>query len=259
MPLIDNGFLSPHVFSKTEDIAKPDNQEKFRLNYLHEVLNEQQKLNQELSNGVLKFDNTLQQNRKEQFQQFHQLIASLTKQENLSEKVIANIYEQKESTSGIDDKLMKLEALHDQFSKAYINKELTSQAILDQLACQQSMILELNRKLLEYEDVTNALVIQAQKQEELQDMMARHIDLQGVFHETVMEQLGKQDAVGEGISNQLSELRTSFSTKANEILEKIENQYSKMTHFFLRLIMPNITQKKIIKGKMFKTEKNQEK
>lgn len=259
MPLFVNGFVSPQVFSKDEEVAEPDNQEKFRLNYLHEVLNEQQRLNQELSGSVSKFDNSLQQNSQEQLKQFHALLRSLAKQEDLSETVIKNIYEQKESTSDLDDKLIKIEESHEQISKTLLSKELTSQAILDQLACQQSMILDLNRKLLEYEDVTKALVIQAQKQEELQDMVAKHIDLQGVFHETIMEQLGKQDAVGEGISNQLTEIKSSLSTKANEILEKLENQYSKLTHFFLSLIVPNITQKKIINGKMFKKEKNQEK
>ncbi|CAM4002603.1 hypothetical protein [Mesobacillus thioparans] len=259
MPLFVNGFVSPQVFSKNEEVAEPDNQEKFRLNYLHEVLNEQQRLNQELSGSVSKFDNSLQQNSQDQLKQFHALLSSLAKQEDLSETVIKNIYEQKESTSDLDDKLIKLEESHEQISKTLLSKELTSQAILDQLACQQSMIFDLNRKLLEYEDVTKALVIQAQKQEELQDMVAKHIDLQGVFHETIMEQLGKQDAVGEGISNQLTEIKSSLSSKANEILEKLENQYSKLTHFFLSLIVPNITQKKIINGKMFKKEKNQEK
>ncbi|MCM3121947.1 MULTISPECIES: hypothetical protein [unclassified Mesobacillus] len=259
MPLFVNGFVSPQVFSKNQEVENPENQEKFRLNYLNEVLNEQQKLNHALSGSVMKFDNSLEQNRQEQIKHFNALVSSLAKQENLSEKVIENIYEQKESTSDLDDKLIKLEEMHEQFSKTLLNKELTSQAILDQLACQQSMIIDLNRKLLEYEDVTKALVIQAQKQEELQDMIAKHIDLQGIFHETVMEQLGKQDAVGEGISDQLGEIKSSLSTKANEIIEKLENQYSKFTHFLLSLIVPNITQKKIIRGKMFKKENNQEK
>jgi hypothetical protein len=259
MPLFVNGFVSPQVFSKNKEVENPENQEKFRLNYLHELLNEQQKLNQELSGSVMKFDSSLEQNRQEQIKHFNALVSSLAKQENLSEKVIENIYEQKESTSDLDDKLIKLEEMHEQFSKTLLNKELTSQAILDQLACQQSMIIDLNRKLLEYEDVTKALVIQAQKQEELQDMITKHIDLQGIFHETVMEQLGKQDAVGEGISDQLSEIKSSLSTKANEIIEKLENQYSKFSHFLLSLILPNITQKKIIRGKMFKKVNNQEK
>ncbi|WHX38874.1 hypothetical protein QNH36_14370 [Mesobacillus sp. AQ2] len=259
MPLFVNGFVSPQVFSKNKEVENPENQEKFRLNYLHELLNEQRKLNHELSGSVMKFDNSLEQNRQEQIKHFNALVSSLAKQENLSEKVIENIYEQKESASDLDDKLIKLEEMHEQFSKTLLNKELTSQAILDQLACQQSMIIDLNRKLLEYEDVTKALVIQAQKQEELQDMIAKHIDLQGIFHETVMEQLGKQDAVGEGISDQLGEIKSSLSTKANEIIEKLENQYSKFTHFLLSLIVPNITQKKIIRGKMFKKENNQEK
>ncbi|MBS8264439.1 hypothetical protein DYI25_08325 [Mesobacillus boroniphilus] len=259
MPLFVNGFVSPQIFSNNDDIAEQSNQEEFRLNYLQEILNEQQKLNGELTSSVTKFDRTLEHNRQEQYTQFQEMVSFLAKQENFSERVMENISEQKESTTEIDDKLIKLEEMHEQFSKALLNRELTSEAVLNQLAHQQSMIQDLNRKLLEYEDVTKALVIQAQKQEELQDMLAKHADLQGIFHETIMERLGKQDAVGETISDQLGEIKTSLSTKANAILEKVEEQTSKFTQFFLSLIMPNITQKKIIKGKTFKTKTKQEK
>lgn len=259
MPLFVNGFISPQIFSNNDDIAEQSNQEEFRLNYLQEILNEQQKLNGELTSSVTKFDRTLEHNRQEQYTQFQEMVSFLTKQENFSERVMENISEQKESTTEIDDKLIKLEEMHEQFSKALLNRELTSEAVLNQLAHQQSMIQDLNRKLLEYEDVTKALVIQAQKQEELQDMLAKHADLQGIFHETIMERLGKQDAVGETITDQLGEIKTSLSTKANAILEKVEEQTSKFTQFFLSLIMPNIIQKKIIKGKTFKTKTKQEK
>lgn len=259
MPLFVNGFVSPQVFSKNNDIAEQSNQENFRLNYFQEILNEQQKLNDELTGSVTKFDRTLEHNRQEQFTQFQEMVSFLAKQENFSEKVMENISEQKESTTEIDDKLIKLEETHEQFSKALLNRELMSEAILNQLSHQQSMIQDLNRKLLEYEDVTNALVIQAKKQEELQDILEKHADLQGVFHDTIMERLGKQDAVGETITDQLGEIKTSLSAKANAILEKIEEQSTKFTQFFLSLIMPNITQKKVIQGKTFKRKEKQEK
>lgn len=259
MPLFVNGYLSPQIFSNNNEIAENSNQENYRLNYLQELLQEQKKLNDELTGSVTKFDQTLRHNKREQVNQFEEMISLLAKQENFSERFMENITEQKESTSEIDDKLIKLEEMHEQFSKALLNRDLTNKAILDQLAHQQSMIQDLNRKLLEYEDVTKALVIQSKKQEELQDMLAKHVDLQGVFHETIMERLGKQDAIGETINDQLNEIKTSISQKANVILEKIEEQYSRFTQFFLSLIMPNITQKKIINGKTFKTKAKQEK
>ncbi|WP_226642008.1 hypothetical protein [Mesobacillus subterraneus] len=259
MPLFVNGLMSPQVYSNNGEITEQNNQEKFRLNYLQEILNEQQKLNAELTGNVTQFDRSLEQNRKEQTTQFQKMVSLLAKQEDFSEKVMENISEQKESTTVIDDKLVKLEKMHDQFYKELENRELTSEAILNQLAYQQSMIQELNRKLLEYEDVTEALVIQAQKQEELHDMLAKHADLQGIFHETIMERLGKQDAAGDTMNEQLYEIKTSISQKANIILEKIEEQYSRFTQFFLSLIMPNITQKKVINGKTFKTKAKQEK
>ncbi|WP_102263132.1 hypothetical protein [Mesobacillus jeotgali] len=259
MPLFVNGYVSPQVFRNNDEITEQSNQEKFRLNYLQEILNEQQRLNDELTGSVTKFDRNLEHNRQEQYTQFQEMVSFLAKQENFSVKVMKNISEQKESTTEIDDKLIKLEDMHKQFSKALLDRELTSEAILNQLAHQQSMIQGLNRKLLEYEDVTKALVIQAKKQEEMQDMLAKHADLQGIFHETIMERLGKQDAVGETITDQLGEIKISLSEKANSILEKIEEQSSRFSQFFLSLIMPNITQKKIIKGKTFKTKTKQEK
>ncbi|WLR56835.1 hypothetical protein LC048_08190 [Mesobacillus subterraneus] len=259
MPLFVNGFVSPQVYSKNDQIEDQSNQENYRLNYLQEILNEQQKLNGDLTGSVTKFNRTLEHNRQEQYTQFQEMVTFLSKQENFSERVIENLSEQKESTTEIDEKLVKLEEIHEQFSKALLNRELTSEAILNQLAHQQSMIQDLNRKLLEYEDVTNALVIQAKKQEELQDMLAKHADLQGIFHETIMESLGKQEAVGEKITDQLCEIKISLTQKANSILEKIEEQSSKFSQFFLSLIMPNITQKKIINGKTFMTKTKQEK
>jgi ssRNA-specific RNase YbeY (16S rRNA maturation enzyme) len=254
MPLFVNGSVLPEVFKNQTKIAEKSNQDKFHLNYLQEVLIEQQKLNTELTGSVSQFDSTLQQTRQEQYANYMELVSVLARHENLSEKVIENISEQMDSTSEIDDKLIKLEEMHEQFAKSFLSKELTSQAILDQLACQEAMIQDLNRKLLEYEDVTNALALQSKRQEELQDMIAKQADLQGIFHQTIMESLGKQDAVGESITDQLSEIKTSLSMKANAIIDKIENQYSKITQFFLSLILPNITEKKIIKGKTFKTK-----
>lgn len=258
MPLFVNGRISPQVFNKPEDIEEQNNQGKFHLNFLQEVLLEQQKINDQLTGSVTSFDETLNKSRKEQHSNFLQLASVLARQENLSEKVIENIFEQKESTTVIDEKLIKLEEMHEQFAKSFLSKELTSQAILDQLAYQESMILGLNRKLLEYEDVTKALVIQATKQEELHTLLSKQADLQGIFHQTIMERLGKQDAVGETITGQLSEIKTSLSMKANAVIDKIEEQYSKITQFFLSLILPNITQKKIIKGKTFKTNGRKE-
>jgi hypothetical protein len=259
MPLFVNGYVSPQVFRNNDKIEEQSNQEKFRLNYLKEILNEQQRFNDELTGSVTKFDRNLEHNRQEQYTQFQEMVSLLAKQENFSEKIMEDISEQKESTTEIDDKLIKLEEMHEQYLKALLNRELTSEAILNQLAHQQSMIQDLNRKLLEYEDVTSALVIQAKKQEELQDMLAKHADLQGIFHETIMERLGKQDVVGETINDQLGEIKLSISQKANSILQKIEEQSSKFSQYFLSLIMPNITQKKIIKGKTFKTKTKQEK
>ena len=253
MPLFVNGYVSPQIFKRPDDINEQSNQEKFHLNFLQEILNEQQKLNGELTGNVSKFDSTLKQNRNEQLSNFNELLSVLARQEDLSERVIENISEQKESTTEIDVKLIKLEELHEQFAKSFLNKELTTQAILDQLAFQETMIQDLIRKLFEFEDVTKALVIQAEKQEELHEMISKQADLQGIFHQTIMEQLGKQDAVGETITAQLSEIKSSISEKANAVIGKIEEQYSKITQFFLSLIMPNITQKKMIKGKTFKT------
>jgi hypothetical protein len=253
MPLFLNRSVSPKVFKNKEDIHNQNNQEQFHLNYLQEVLTEQQKLNRQLTGSVSKFDSTLKQSRKEQLTNFMELSTALAKQENISEKVIENMSEQKESTTGLDEKLIKLEEMHKEFAKSFLSKELTSQAILDQLAFQETMIHDLNRKLLEYEDVTNALVIQAKKQEELHALISQQTDLQGIFHKTIMERLGKQDQVGETITSQIGELKESISVKANAILNKIEEQSSKITQFFLSLILPNITQKKIIKGKNFKS------
>ncbi|RSD26152.1 hypothetical protein [Mesobacillus subterraneus] len=258
MPLFVNGSVSPLVFNRDENAAERSNQSLYRLNFLEEVLNEQQKLNNELTGSVTHFDASLEKNRHEQYTQFQELISFLTKQENISERVMENISEQKESTSGIDEKLLKLEGMHEQFAKAFLSKELTNQAILDQLAHQQAMIQELNRKLLEYEDVTTALVVQAKKQEELQNIITKHDDLQGIFHETIMERLDKQDAASGTISDQLGEINTSLSAKATAIMDKIEHQYTKFTQFFLNLIVPSLSQRKMIDGKTFKTKVKKE-
>lgn len=259
MPLFVNGRISPQVFQKPEEIKEHQNQDKYHLNFLQELLHEQQKINTQLTGSVSSFDETLTKSRKEQHTNFQELASILARQENLSEKVIENICEQQESTTGIDEKLVRLEEMHEKFAKTFLGKELTSQAILDQLAHQESMIQGLNRKLLEYEDVTKALVIQAKKQEELHELMARQADLQGIFHQTIMERLGKQDAVGETITGQLTEIKTSLSQKANAVLDKIEEQYSKITQFFLSLIMPNISQKKMLEEKRIKITGRREK
>lgn len=255
MPIFMNRYISPQIFKNHASVTEKTNQDKFHLNFLHEVLNEQQKLNNEITGSVSQFESELQQSRKEQSHNFMELVSVLARQENLSEKVIETISEQKESTTEIDEKLLKLEQMHQEFAKSFLNKELTSQAILDQLAYQESMIQELNRKLIEYEDVTKALAVQSEKQEDLHKMLAQQADLQGIFHQTIMERLGKQDAVGETITGQLSEITMTLSMKVNAVLDKIEEQYSKVTQFFLSLILPNITQKKVIKGKTFRTSK----
>lgn len=255
MPVFLNRYISPQIFKNHANAIEQNNQDKFHLNFLHEVLSEQQRLNGEMTGSISHFENTLQQSRKEQSYNFMELVTVLARQENMSEKVIENILAQKESTTEIDEKLIKLEEMHEEFAQSFLNEELTNQAILDQLAYQQSMIQQLNRKLIEYEDVAKALAVQSEKQEELHKMLAEQADLQAIFHQTIMESLGKQDAVSETITSQLSEIKMTLTMKVNAVLDKIEEQYSKVTHFFLSLIMPNITKKKVIKGKNFRTSK----
>lgn len=247
MPLFVNNRITPKVYNHSPKINEKNNQEIFQLKYLNEILAHQQESTVELSNNLALFSDSLTESKTEQSNQYSSLSSAISRQENLSQKLIANFSEQRESSTVMREKLLDLEENQKKLGHTLSNGELTSQVMLDQLASQQAAINELQRKLVKYEDVAKALSLQTENQEKLHKLILEQGDLQRIFHNTVMETLGKHEVMDEKITGELSDIKTNLTNKINSILEKVEELQTKISQFLFNFLFQGMIRQNKIK------------
>ncbi|WP_210365186.1 hypothetical protein [Bacillus sp. REN3] len=253
MPLFVNNQVSPKVFSNDTKLDAGNNQANFQLNYLKEILAQQQENADKLRQNLFAFGQSLAESKNQHLNNYSSIAGSLAKQGDSTERLNRRFSEFSDSALRIEHKLLKLEEKQVDLSQSMLAGDLTSQAILDQLAFQQTMITDLNRKLLEYEDVTQALDQQTKKQEEVHALLLEQFDLQGIFHKTTMERLSNLEKVNEKLIVELCDIKSFISQKGKLIFEKFQDLQASLSQFLSFFLIPNFSKPKKIMHKEFET------
>ncbi|WP_404328886.1 hypothetical protein [Mesobacillus maritimus] len=103
--------------------------------------------------------------------------------------------------------------------------EKYSQALLDQLTIQDSLLLEMHRKLQSYEKTTISIQEQLQVQDEIKELLERHDDLQNIFHQTTMERFDNQYSnFTERMNKHDTHVMDEVQKEKNQIMEQLNKQ-----------------------------------
>lgn len=217
-------------------MANSNNQNSYHFNYLEQLLKKQQEINDNLSITVQTLDQKLKTSQHKQVQQFKDLNFKLAQTEAVSNQVMETVKGQETISNQI---IEKLEDMDKSLVKNQESEGLINQAILDQLSFQDQTSKQMFHKLNDYESMATKLNSQLEKHDELFKEVSEKLELQEVFHKTVLERMDQQDALSEKIMRQLEHIRSTLFERANTILEKIEENFSKSKSLIQRFIPDN--------------------
>ncbi|MBY0096794.1 hypothetical protein [Mesobacillus maritimus] len=105
-----------------------------------------------------------------------------------------NVYRENFLQSMINEQQQLNKQFAENATKHAEKHEKYSQALLDQLTTQDSLLLEMHRKLQANEKTTNSIHEHMQIQDEIKELLERHDDIQNIYHKTVMERFDNQDS-----------------------------------------------------------------
>lgn len=207
---------TPGMYKEEDGKIKTQNQGIFRENYLKIILKEQQELNRQLTESASKAA-----------EQTEVYSRGLFDQIALQESLVQNMNQMADSAS-----------------KTAENNEVYIQGLLDQIAFQESLLQKMNRKLEDYEATSAALLAELKDHEQMKAAIEKHIDLQDVYHRTLMERFDDQAASQNQTDRKLDHLKSSLFERAAHLSEKIDDQFKNLASFLLSLfVKPKSKQK----------------
>ncbi|WP_407269759.1 hypothetical protein [Radiobacillus sp. PE A8.2] len=196
MSLFINNGKYPTLY-KTKANLKASNQSSFRLNYLSELLDEQQRINKSLSRS---FDEL------QLLQQQHQFKQS-TRWQDVDNQLNA-LKEQNVDRENVTK--------HTQAQLTEIDQ--STQAVLQKLESYQQINLQMMEML------------------SLQKQMADQINHQEKHHDHVLDRLESQEALMQKALRQLDNIRATIFERASHLSDKMEDGYHVTAAYFYKLV-----------------------
>ncbi|KAB2330208.1 hypothetical protein F7731_20725 [Cytobacillus depressus] len=234
MGLYTNGQIVPNLYNKKLQIKDTPNQDSFRVNYLQEVLQQQEAINRKLSDAYEEIDVQLT----ESFKDMHQILKRssskqdkdivdimirLENQEEMMQQFLGKMHNQESNNKIILDRLSELEKRNIQIAESLKNESLINQAILDQVSVQHASTEALAGKINEFESIAENFSGQLMKQETIYEEISKQLEVQEVFHTTVMQRLDEQEALVQKIGRQLDNFRSVFFERVTYLSDKMES------------------------------------
>lgn len=219
---INNNTAKPLLYHSKNNKPISSNQTVYKLNYLHEFLEEQTKINFSLSKSVEHVNHSIKETNNTHNNQFLKVIGKLKEQEAMGEQLQQYLQQQEKAHELLLSRLNVLEETTNALMEKLESDGLITQAILDQQSRHETTLKELVAK--ENESIAE----QTRKQEELYEEFSNKLNLQEVYHNTVMERLDQQEGLIKKLSGELDHLRSVIYERASHIIEKVESNISRM-------------------------------
>ncbi|MCM3094292.1 MULTISPECIES: hypothetical protein [unclassified Cytobacillus] len=198
-----NGDVKPKLF--LSDSHPDTNQGTYRLNFLQEIIKEQQTVNTRLSDTYEEMKTQLE----DSFFDMKRLVksaagkhsnhighlsAKLEKQDSFLASFLEMLHEREKENDLLYNRLAALEGINKEILEIIENEEPLKQEILEQISCQEAATQALSRKFDKFEAFSEEAVSNFKAQEEMKAELSKSLDVQEVFHNTVMERLDQQFA-----------------------------------------------------------------
>lgn len=217
MGLYINNELDPKIHLSSTKLREM-NQNEYRRDSTTDYLEFQQKLNQKLSESIDSVQQLFQHTNTAQQLQNNKISDAIENQDSRQDTILKNL-EKLETT--VLEHLEKMSAKQQELVKMTKFDEIQQQALFAQLAVQDQKTNDLLNKIFELETFSKQL-----KQEMLasnHDLSAK-IEVQDVYHQTVIERIDAQEAVTHKMNRQLDNLKAVIFERIADLADKIEYQ-----------------------------------
>ncbi|WP_370221866.1 hypothetical protein [Cytobacillus sp.] len=196
-----NEAVFPKLYLSHPDTVS--NQGTYRLNYLQEVLKEQQAVNTRLSETYDNMKNQLDDSFTDmsklvkraagkQNNHIEHLAAKLKKQDAFLMSFLEMMNQREKENDTLNKRLAALEEINNAILETLENEEPVNQKILEHVSFQEAETQALSRKFDKFDDFTEEAVSNFKAQGEMNAELCKKLDVQEVFHNTVMERLEQQ-------------------------------------------------------------------
>lgn len=224
------------------------NQGTYRLNFLQEVLKEQQTVNTRISETYENMKNQLDDSFSDlsklvkkaagkQNNHIEHLTAKLEKQDAFLTSFLEMMNQREKENDTLNKRLAALEEINKAIMETLENEEPVNQKILEQVSFQEAATQALSRKFDKFDAFTEEAVSNFKAQEEMKADLSKKLDVQEVFHNTVMERLEQQysefseeKAQIYGIQEQIKEeINKNLGLQEvyhNKVMERLEQQFA---------------------------------
>ncbi|WP_449621512.1 hypothetical protein [Robertmurraya sp. Marseille-Q9965] len=222
MGLYQDPKVKPKVF---HSIKNSSNQKEFRRSYLQDIFDGQANINSSLAKSIKQVRHFIKSTRETQSNQMAEVINKLKQQEELDSQVLHFIEQQEQITESLMQRLELLEKNNGALLEKMEADGLLTQAILKQQSVQDTILSKIADKL----DENVAISDQLKKQDEVYDEFTNKLNLQEVFHNTVMERLDQQEGLIKKINGEIDHLRSVVYERASHIVESMEKNFQRIT------------------------------
>ncbi len=256
MAVNENKNVEPKLYKDALTINNPTNQSSYRLNYLNELWQKQQNLNEKLSTGLQEVGKSVNDTKEKQMKYWEDVANRIQEQESYVGPLLEKIKQQDERYEKILNQLDKLGNFNQELANNIKQEALINQAIIDQLTFQEQSTQSITQKLEGFNGLNVDLSSQLSEQEELYNKLNEKLLLQEAFHKTVMERLEQQEALTQKVSRQLDNLKSVVYERVAILLDKIETNFKLTSSFLFSFFSkPNFIQRMTVKKEKEDKEK----
>ncbi|WP_186575854.1 hypothetical protein [Aquibacillus kalidii] len=224
MGLFVNKYDHPDVF-KNECTIKEPNQGIYKKNYLTDLVEEQQKMNEELN----KLKKSYNQQTSNQSYQWNNLLAEL---EDLRERNDAQVKFEQDALEWFS-KLAKE-------SKMMQNEQGQEKEVTQHLVEEVNKIADMNHEIVQYMQSQEAknqhLTSEINEILGLQEQVVSKISTQADDQTTIQHRLDNQEALMEKLSRQVTDFRSILYERTNHLAEKIENSLNLTSSYLYKVL-----------------------
>ncbi|MBT2689502.1 hypothetical protein J7I93_15020 [Bacillus sp. ISL-47] len=228
---------SPKLFLGQSD--KASNQNTYRLNYLQEVIKEQQSINNRLAESYGDMQTQLEESFTDMNKlvkkaagrhnhHFENLVSKLEKQDDFITRFLEVMNHRDKEHELLLERLTSLEEMNKAVLEALEKESPVHQKILEQVSCQDAATQALSRKFDKFEAFSEEASAKFKTQEEIKEEISKKLDVQEMFHSTVMERLDQQEAITQKITRQLDNLKSIVYERASHLSERFEKSFKQL-------------------------------
>jgi hypothetical protein len=232
MTIFQNKKVYPKVFISSSQENKLLNQDLYRTNYMKQYIEQQQNMNQTLSDSFHQVNQQLMDSKVEQQHYFNQLFSKFAVHDENHLQFQNRIEDQEQANKSIFERVQHLEKFSYDLRSKVDSDELMNQAIMDGLTSQNHFIQEIVQNFKTNDQTLESIHLQLARQEELYHNLTEKLEIQEAFHQILMERLDNQEAIAQKITRQLEYLKGVIFERFSHLTDKIETTLKFTTNLF---------------------------